>query len=69
MKQEKIISMANHIAENQQIHGEANGVANIAEHINLFWERRMRLTLLNLEGENKEKLHPMAQAALIDIKD
>ena len=45
MSDEKIIRMANQIASAFEAQGQEKAVAATAEHINKFWEKRMRAKL------------------------
>lgn len=59
MSDSKIIRMANQIAAFYRSKPEAEGVAGVAEHINKFWERRMRaefFTLIDAGGAEFDAL-------------
>ncbi len=58
MSEEKIIRMANQIAAFFHSKPEAQGVAGIAEHINKFWEKRMRAELFEAINESGTELDP-----------
>jgi len=64
MDPEKIVALANQIAENQQCYPEEKAVAITANHITMFWEPRMIAILRNLQAPLKESLHPYVQKAL-----
>lgn len=42
---DKLVSMANQIARAFAVHGEARAVPQIAEHMRLFWDPKMRAGL------------------------
>ncbi len=54
----KIIRMANQIAAFYHSKPEEEGVAGIAEHINKFWERRMRAEFFTLVEKDETAFDP-----------
>ena len=51
-RDDKLVMMANHIAKNLAIQGEARAIAAIADHIARFWDPRMRRELLRWQDEH-----------------
>lgn len=58
------VLMANQIARNFAALGEERAVMNIARHIRLFWDPRMRATIFAHVEKGGEGLDPMALKAL-----
>ncbi len=58
MSEEKIIRMANQIATFFHSKPEPQGIEGIAEHINKFWEIRMRKELFDVIETNEAALDP-----------
>lgn len=58
-----LIRMANQIAGFFRSYGEAAAVGEIADHINRFWEPRMRSAFLALVAAGGEGLDPLARSA------
>ncbi len=63
----KTIRMANQIAAFFHSKPEAEGVAGIAEHINKFWERRMRAEFFELMKTNETAFDPWVIKAASSI--
>jgi formate dehydrogenase subunit delta len=61
---EKLIYMANQIAGFFKAQGEARAVAGIGDHINKFWDPKMRSDFLALAHADPAKLDPFVQKAL-----
>ncbi|MEI9989212.1 MAG: formate dehydrogenase subunit delta [Rhizomicrobium sp.] len=61
---ENLIYMANQIATFFSTQGEARAVAGIGDHIQKFWDPRMRSDLLRLARQEDSKLNPLVQKAL-----
>ena len=55
-----LVRMANQIAANLAAHGEAQAVAETAEHIARYWDPRMRAALREIDPA---QLSPIARAA------
>lgn len=53
--------MADQIARNFSVQGEAQAAAATAEHIRLFWDPRMKAALL---ADDRSALSPMVAAAV-----
>jgi formate dehydrogenase subunit delta len=65
----KLIYMANQIAANFAVQGEAKAVPAIADHIRKFWDPEMRRKFLAEAGKPDVKLHPMAQQAVAILQN
>ena len=63
-RDEKLVMMANHIAKNLAIQGEARAIAAIADHIARFWDPRMRAAIAARVAAGGEGLDPLARAAV-----
>ncbi|TKT74273.1 formate dehydrogenase subunit delta [Aquamicrobium sp. LC103] len=63
MSHDKIIRMANQIATFFQSKPREEGVAGVAEHINKFWEPRMRSQLFSKLDGDAEGLHELVREA------
>lgn len=61
MDNERLIRMANQIARNLAVRGEAAAAAATADHIRQFWDPRMRAALLAVD---RATLSPIAAAAV-----
>ncbi|MGL4319899.1 MAG: formate dehydrogenase subunit delta [Paracoccaceae bacterium] len=68
MSPDKLIHMANQIATFFTTKPEAEGLAGIAEHINAYWEPRMRNQLFAHLDAGGAGLHPLFIAAAKGIK-
>ncbi|MCU0803328.1 MAG: formate dehydrogenase subunit delta [Rhodobacteraceae bacterium] len=68
MSPEKLIHMANQIATFFTTKPEAEGVAGIAEHINAYWEPRMRMQMFALLDAGAAGFHPLFLAAAKHIR-
>jgi formate dehydrogenase subunit delta len=64
----KLKYMANQIATFFQSQPEAEGVAGVAEHINKFWEPRMRAQLFEMTDASTDGFNPLVVAALSKIR-
>jgi formate dehydrogenase subunit delta len=60
--------MANQIATFFASKPRAEGIAGLAEHINKFWEPRMRRHLFELVDGGGEGLHELVMAAVPNIR-
>jgi formate dehydrogenase subunit delta len=58
-----IIRMANQIAVNLKSNGHDEAVKGLAEHINAFWEPRMRRELFELLDQDAKGLDPLVLEA------
>ncbi len=61
---DRLVRMANQIAINFQVRGEAVAIAETAEHIKKFWDPRMRAGINDHIAAGGEGLNPIALAAL-----
>ena len=65
VKREKLIKMAEQISDNMRFSDDAEQVAEkIADHINRFWDPRMRQSLLALSLEQQQALSSELQIAM-----
>jgi len=64
MQPEKLVMMANQIAAFFAAQGEARAVPQIADHIDKFWDPRMRRQLLAYVAAGGTSLSPLALAAV-----
>lgn len=65
---DKLVAMANQIARNVAVRGDKVAVQVMAEHIQKFWEPRMRSQILKHLEAGGEGLDPMAKSALALLK-
>jgi formate dehydrogenase subunit delta len=68
MSPDKLIHMANQIATFFTTKPEAEGQQGIAEHINAYWEPRMRAQMFVLLDAGGAGFHPLFIAAAKGIK-
>lgn len=68
MDSSKLVRMANQIATFFSSKPHAEGVAGTAEHINKFWEPRMRRELFEVLDGGGEGLHPLVIEAASQIR-
>ncbi len=68
MSPDKLVHMANQIATFFTTKPEAEGLTGIADHINAYWEPRMRIQLFALLDAGGAGLHPLFVAAAKGIK-
>ncbi len=68
MTESKIIRMANQIASFFETKSEDKAIEGIAEHINKFWERRMRQEFFALIENAKNEFHPLVVKAAPHIR-
>lgn len=61
MDTERLIYMANQIARNLAVRGETAAIADTAEHIDQFWDPRMKAAVLQVAPD---RLSPIARAAI-----
>ncbi len=64
MSPDKLVHMANQIALAFEPMGEARAVPQIADHVNLFWDPRMRTDIAAHLAAGGAGLHPLAHKAL-----
>ncbi|HEX2594006.1 MAG TPA: formate dehydrogenase subunit delta [Rhizomicrobium sp.] len=65
---EKLIYMANQIAAFFVTQGHDKAVAGVADHLNRFWDPRMRTRFLALVQEHKAEMNALVVEALTLIK-
>lgn len=68
MSPDKLTYMANQIAKFFHSQPENEAAAGVAEHINKFWEPRMRRQLFEMTDENGEGFDPLVISALGEIR-
>ncbi|MFN0115014.1 MAG: formate dehydrogenase subunit delta [Paracoccaceae bacterium] len=68
MSPDKMVHMANQIAQFFETKPHDEGVAGFAEHINRFWEPRMRRQLLDHVAAGGAGLRPLALEATALIR-
>lgn len=64
----KLVRMANQIGQFFQSKPHDEGVAGVADHINKFWEPRMRRRFLELAGAGGGDLLPIVAEAVPGIR-
>lgn len=68
MSAEKLVRMANQIAQFMESKPQAEGVAGLAAHINDFWEPRMRRQLFEVIDAGGAGLRPLVMDAAPKIR-
>jgi formate dehydrogenase subunit delta len=68
MQPDNLVMMANQIAAFFAAQGEARAVPQIANHIEKFWDPRMRRQILAHVGQGGAGLSPLAIAAIAKMK-
>ncbi|WP_298285202.1 formate dehydrogenase subunit delta [Acidocella sp.] len=68
MSHEKLVYMANQIGQFFQTQPNAQAEAEIADHINAFWEKRMRAQILAHLASGGAGLDERVRAALTHVK-
>jgi formate dehydrogenase subunit delta len=66
--QEKLVRMANQIAAFFRSKPHEEGVAGVAEHINKFWEPRMRRQFFEMIDSGREGFQPLVVEAAAKIR-
>lgn len=61
---DRLVYMANQIARNLQVHGEAEAVAEMTSHLRDFWDPRMRALITAHVASGADDLAPIARAAV-----
>jgi formate dehydrogenase subunit delta len=64
MSPEKLVRMANQIATFFRAQGEATAPAMVADHLEKFWEPRMRTAIIAHGRAGGDGLDPIAAAAV-----
>jgi formate dehydrogenase subunit delta len=68
MSPDRLIQMANQIGTFFKSQGEAKAAPGIAEHINKFWDPRMRSAILAHWEAGGEGLDPLVSDAMTTVK-
>jgi formate dehydrogenase subunit delta len=68
MSPEKTVRMANQIATFFESQGEDDALTGFADHINSFWEPRMRTQLLEMLEKGEPGFHPLVLRGAAAIK-
>jgi len=68
MQSDKLVMMANQIATFFAAQGEARALPQIADHIEKFWDRRMRREIIAHIEAGGDGLNPLAKSALANLK-
>jgi formate dehydrogenase subunit delta len=66
---EKLVYMANQIADFFRAQGEAKAVPAIADHLNKFWDPAMREDFLRIARNPEAKLHDLVRKGVPLIRD
>jgi formate dehydrogenase subunit delta len=65
---DRLVSMANQIAQFFTSHAHDEAVKSVAAHINQFWDPRMRRRFLAAAEARREQLHPLVAEAIPLVK-
>lgn len=65
---EKLVYMANQIARNFAIHGQAEAIEATADHIAKFWDPRMRSLIVEHASAGGAGLDPVAREAIAQLR-
>ncbi|MDP2731552.1 MAG: formate dehydrogenase subunit delta [Hoeflea sp.] len=68
MSPDKLIYQANQIATFFASQPEAEQIEGVADHINKFWDPRMRAKLFEISDQSTDGFKPMVVAALAKVK-
>jgi formate dehydrogenase subunit delta len=68
MQSDKLVMMANQIARFFAVQGEARAVAQITDHIEKFWDPRMRREISAHMAQGGAGLDPLAKMAIGKLK-
>ncbi|HUJ46990.1 MAG TPA: formate dehydrogenase subunit delta [Rhizomicrobium sp.] len=66
--EEKLVYMANQICDFFKAQGEAKAVPAIADHINKFWDPKMREDFLRLTPDQLGDLKDLARKAVAQVR-
>lgn len=66
--EEKLVYMANQICDFFKAQGETKAVPAIADHINKFWDPKMRADFLRMAPEQHAGLKDLVRKALPQVK-
>jgi formate dehydrogenase subunit delta len=67
MQPDKLVMMANQIAKFFAAQGEQRALPQIADHIEKFWDPRMRKAIFAHLAESGHGLDPLARSALVQL--
>ena len=68
MQSDKLVMMANQIAKFFEVQGEARALPQITNHIELFWDPRMRKAIGDHLAQGGAGLDPLAKQAIGELK-
>lgn len=68
MQPEKLVMMANQIATFFSVQGEMRAVPQIADHIEKFWDPRMRREIIAFVAGGGAGLDPLAKEAVLRLQ-
>lgn len=68
MNTSELVRMANQIATHLASYPRDEAVSELADHINSFWEPRMRRAFLDHTTANRDGLHDLVLAAIPSIR-
>jgi formate dehydrogenase subunit delta len=68
MNPDRLVYMANQIAKGFRLKSEERAVADTLDHIQKFWEPRMRREILAVLAAGGDGLEPIARKAVEQIK-
>jgi formate dehydrogenase subunit delta len=68
MNPDRLVYMANQIAKGFRLKSEDQAVADTLDHIQKFWEPRMRREILAVLAAGGDGLEPIARKAVAQIK-
>ena len=68
MSPDKLVYMANQIGKFFAHQGEEKAIAGIADHLEKFWDPRMRKAILEYIEDNGSGLHPTVLIAVQRLK-
>jgi formate dehydrogenase subunit delta len=68
MSREKLVRMANQIAEFMETGADGDKAEAVADHINQFWAPDMRRDLIDMLAESTEGVQPLVVEALPRVR-
>ncbi|MEW6639807.1 MAG: formate dehydrogenase subunit delta [Pseudomonadota bacterium] len=68
MSPDRLVHMANQIGSFFKSQGEARALPGIAEHINKFWDPRMRSAILAHWEAGGDGLDPLVRNAMVGVR-
>jgi formate dehydrogenase subunit delta len=69
MSPEKLVYMANQIGKFFVSQGDDHAVAGIADHLQKYWDPRMRATILDHFAHGGSGLEPLVRRAVEQLKE